>query len=86
MSDLGAGHILIDNQDIAKVTQESLRANISLVPQNPILFHRSIMDNIRYGRPGATNKEVMEAAQKAYCHEFITGLSSGYNTFVGERG
>ncbi len=86
MRDVDAGKVLIDKQNIAKVTQESLRGAISLVPQSPILFHRTIMDNIRYGRLGATNSEVMEAAKKAYCHDFIIGLSSGYNTFVGERG
>lgn len=86
MNDVDAGSISIDGQNIAKVTQESLRQNISLVPQNPILFHRSLIENIRYGRPGATKQEVVEAAKKAHCHEFIKGLSSGYDTYVGERG
>ncbi len=86
MNDVDAGSISIDGQNIAKVTQESLRQNISLVPQNPILFHRSLIENIRYGRPGATKQEVVEAAKKAHCHEFIKGFSSGYDTYVGERG
>ena len=84
--DLERGKILIGNQNIAKVTQESLRANIALVPQEPILFHRSIIDNIRYGRRDATDEEVIEAAKKAHAHEFIEGLQDGYKTFVGERG
>ncbi|HLD20777.1 MAG TPA: ABC transporter ATP-binding protein [Patescibacteria group bacterium] len=84
--DLERGKILIGNQNIAKVTQESLRANIALVPQEPILFHRSVMENIRYGRRDATDVEVIEAAKKAHAHEFIEGLQDGYNTYVGERG
>ena len=59
---------------------------MSLVPQDPILFHRSIIENIRYGKPEATDDEVVEAAKAAHCHEFITGLSDGYTTLVGERG
>jgi ATP-binding cassette, subfamily B, bacterial len=84
--DLTGGKILVDGQDISKVTQESLRASIAMVPQDPLLFHRSLMDNIRYGKRNATDKEVYEAAKKAHCHEFISALSDGYNTFVGERG
>ncbi|MCR4314198.1 MAG: ABC transporter ATP-binding protein/permease [Candidatus Uhrbacteria bacterium] len=84
--DVERGKILIGNQNIAKVTQESLRANIALVPQEPILFHRTVMENIRYGRREATDEEVMEAAKKAHAHEFIEGLQNGYNTYVGERG
>ena len=84
--DVERGKILIGNQNIAKVTQESLRANIALVPQEPILFHRTVMENIRYGRREATDEEVMEAARKAHAHEFIEGLQDGYNTHVGERG
>ncbi len=84
--DVTAGKILIDGQNIAKVTQESLRNAISLVPQDPLLFHRSLMDNIRYGRRDATDEEVYAAAKKAHCHEFISALSDGYKTFVGERG
>ena len=86
MFDLQAGQILIDNQDIAKVTQVSLRDAISFVPQEPILFHRSLAENIRYGRRDASDEEIFEAARKAHCHEFISTLPDGYNTFVGERG
>jgi ATP-binding cassette subfamily B protein len=84
--DLERGKIFIDGQQIARVTQESLREAVSLVPQDPILFHRSIMENIRYGRRGATDEEVIEAAKKARAHEFIKDLPQGYDTFVGERG
>jgi ATP-binding cassette, subfamily B, bacterial len=84
--DLERGKIFVGNQNIAKVTQESLREQIALVPQEPILFHRSVMDNIRYGRRDATDEQVMEAAKRAYAHEFIQELPDGYGTFVGERG
>jgi len=84
--DLTSGQILIDGQDISKVTQDSLREQISLVPQDPILFHRSLLENIRYGKPEATEEEVVAAAKAAHCHEFITSLEKGYETLVGERG
>lgn len=84
--DVTGGKILIDGQKISEVTQNSLRKNISLVPQDPILFHRSLKENIRYGRPGATDKEVLKAAQLAHCHEFIKELPEQYDTLVGERG
>lgn len=80
------GRILIDGQDISKVTLESLRQAISLVPQDPILFHRSLADNIAYGKPGATMDDIVDAAKKAYAHEFIKDLPRGYDTLVGERG
>lgn len=86
MYDLSGGKILVDGQNIAQVTQESLWQNISLVPQDPILFHRSLMENIRYGKPEASDEEVFTAAKLAHCHEFIIGFPEGYNTFVGERG
>lgn len=86
MHNLTAGHIFIDGQDISQVTQESLWRNISLVPQDPILFHRSVRENIRYGRPEATDQEVEVAAKKARCHEFILHLEKGYDSLVGERG
>ena len=86
MYELSSGKITIDNQDIAKVTQESLWKNISMVPQDPILFHRSLMENIRYGKPVAKDREVILAAKLAHCHEFISGFPDGYNTYVGERG
>ncbi|HXK39346.1 MAG TPA: ABC transporter ATP-binding protein [Candidatus Paceibacterota bacterium] len=84
--DVQEGAILIDGEDISKVTQDSLRDAIALVPQEPILFHRSLRDNIRYGKREATDEEVYEAAKKAHCHEFIATLPEGYDTLVGERG
>ncbi len=84
--DVESGVISIDGQNIANVTQNSLRENIAMVPQEPILFHRSLLDNIRYGRPSATDEEVVEAAKRARCHEFIMELPETYQTFVGERG
>lgn len=84
--DLDKGKLLIDGQDIAKVTQDSLRENVALVPQDPVLFHRSLMDNIRYGKLEATDEEVYEAAKKANCHDFIINQANSYQTFVGERG
>ncbi len=84
--DIQAGQILIDGQNIADVTQNSLREHISLVPQEPLLFHRSLLDNIRYAKPDATQEEVIAAAKAAHCHEFIEGLANGYDTLVGERG
>ncbi|MFZ1988092.1 MAG: ABC transporter ATP-binding protein [Minisyncoccia bacterium] len=84
--DVTSGAIEIDGQNIAEVTQDSLRNNIAFVPQEPVLFHRSLMDNIRYGRQEATDEEVMDAARKAHCHDFISTLPFGYETYVGERG
>lgn len=84
--DIDSGSIEIDGQNIAKVTQSSLRSQVSLVPQEPILFHRSLMDNIRYGKPDATDQEVIAAAKAAHCDEFISGFEQGYQTLVGERG
>src|SRR5579871_4133112 len=81
-----AGRILIDGQDIALVTQESLRERIGVVPQDISLFHRSIMDNIRYGRPEATDEEVVAAAAAARCLGFIEAAPQGFATVVGERG
>ncbi|MFH0829381.1 MAG: ABC transporter ATP-binding protein [Candidatus Kerfeldbacteria bacterium] len=84
--DVASGHITIDSQDIADVTQDSLRRQTAFVPQDPILFHRTIMENIRYGRPDATDKEVIAAARDAHCDEFISQFPDGYYTYVGERG
>lgn len=84
--DVTHGAILIDDQDIRDVTQDSLRKNISMIPQNPMLFHRSVMENIRYGRIEATDKEVIEAAKKAHAHEFIKKLPQVYDSLAGERG
>lgn len=83
---INSGEILIDNQDISKVTQESLREQISFVPQDPVLFHRSLLENIRYGRRDATDEEVKEASKLAHCDEFIENLPLKYDTLVGERG
>lgn len=84
--DVESGKILIDGQNIKQVTQDSLRANIAMIPQDVTLFHRSLMDNIRYGRIDASDEEVVIASQKAHCHEFITQLPEGYAALVGERG
>src|SRR5207302_2806120 len=89
--DLESGRILIDGQDVARATQESLRAQISVVTQDTSLLHRSIRDNIRYGRPGASDEEVTAAARLAHAHEFILDLEDwkgrrGYDAQVGERG
>ncbi len=86
MHELSAGQVMIDGQSVAKAKQESLWENISMVPQDPILFHRSLMENIRYGRAEATDKEVVKAAKLAHCHEFIMDFPEQYNTYVGERG
>jgi ATP-binding cassette subfamily B protein len=86
LHDINAGEIIIDKQNIAKVMQESLWQNISLVPQDPILFHRTLLENIRYGELKATDKDVIKAAKIAHCHEFISQLPDGYGTYVGERG
>ena len=80
------GSIAIDGSDIRDVTLDSLRGNIALVPQDTMLFHRTLMENIRYGREGASDEEVMHAAKLAHCDEFVENLSSGFNTYVGERG
>lgn len=84
--ELTAGRIEIDGQDIANVTQESLRGSMSLVPQDPILFHRTIAENISYAKPDSTYKQIAKAAKLARAHDFIAGLPNGYNTLVGERG
>ncbi len=81
-----SGSIAIDGQDIATVTQGSLRKNIGLVPQDPVLFHRSLADNIAYGKPAASKAEIEKAAALAHCDEFIKDLPQGLETFVGERG
>lgn len=84
--DLDKGRIMIDGQDIALVTQDDLRRAIAYVPQEPLLFHRSLAENISYGRPDATDKEIIKAAKMAHAHEFISRLPNGYETLVGERG
>ena len=84
--DIQKGEILIDDQNITEVTQESLRSSMSMIPQDPILFHRSIRENIAYGKPNASDEEIIAAAKMARCHEFISHLKDGYETLVGERG
>jgi ATP-binding cassette subfamily B protein len=84
--DVSGGRILIDGQDIAKATQHSLRSQIAIVQQDPILFHRSLAENIAYGRPGASMAAIEQAARLANAHEFILRLPKGYGTLVGERG
>lgn len=84
--DVTNGRILIDGQNIGEVTQDSLRHNIALIPQDPSLFHRTLMENIRYGRSNATDNEVLEAAKKAHADAFINKLTHGYTSLVGERG
>lgn len=86
MHDVTAGAIRIDGQDIRDVTQASLRGALALIPQDTSLFHRSLIENIRYGRPAASDEEVIRAAQRAHAHEFIAELEHGYRTLVGERG
>ncbi len=85
-ADVGGGAIYVNGQDIRDVTQKSLREKIAYVPQESALFHRSIYENIAYGRPGATREEVEKAAKLAYAEEFIKELPDGYETLVGERG
>ncbi|HTZ78835.1 MAG TPA: ABC transporter ATP-binding protein [Stellaceae bacterium] len=84
--DVGGGRILVDGQDISRITQESLRAAIAIVPQDISLLHRSVMENIRYGKPSASDAEVMAAASAARCLDFIEALPDGFDTIVGERG
>ena len=84
--DVEDGAIVIDGQDVRTVTQASLRRAIALVPQDPALFHRSIAENIAYGRPEASAAEIEDAARRARAHDFIMALPKGYDTLVGERG
>ena len=84
--DVQRGRILIDGQDVSRVTQHSMREAISVVPQDISLFHRSVMENIRYGRPNASDAEVLQAAVAAKCRDFIEDLPDGFATLVGERG
>lgn len=84
--DISEGAILIDDQDISSVTQDSLRENIAMIPQDPSLFQRSLMENIRYGNTSAIDEQVIKAAKKAHAHEFISKLPDGYDSLVGERG
>jgi ATP-binding cassette subfamily B protein len=84
--DISGGRIMIDVQNIADVSQASLRGQIAIVQQEPVLFHRSLAENIAYARPGATRAEIERAARQASAHDFIAALPQGYETLVGERG
>ncbi|MFV0456808.1 MAG: ABC transporter ATP-binding protein [Pseudomonas sp.] len=86
LDDVHGGQVLIDGQDIRQVSQDSLREKIAVVPQETALFNRSILENIRYGRPEASDEDVFEAARHAFCDGFIRALPEGYRTLVGERG
>lgn len=86
MHDVTDGAIRIDGQDIRTVTQESLRRSIAIIPQDTSLFHRNLLENIRYGQPDASDEEVELAARRAHAHEFIAEQEHGYRTMVGERG
>jgi ATP-binding cassette subfamily B protein len=85
-ADLDKGSITIDDQSVTSVKQEDLRSHIAFVPQEPLLFHRSILENIRYGKLDATENDVVEAAKQAHAHGFIEKLPKRYGTLVGERG
>jgi ATP-binding cassette, subfamily B, bacterial len=84
--DIDAGEILIDGQNIASVAQEDLRKSIAYVPQDPLLFHRTLEENISYGKPSAANAEILKAAKMAHADDFIRELPNNYETLVGERG
>ncbi|WP_353288170.1 ABC transporter ATP-binding protein [Wolbachia endosymbiont (group B) of Gerris lacustris] len=84
--DIKSGKVSIDGQDIRNVTQDSLHKSIGMIPQDPSLFHRTLMENIRYGKVDASDDEVIEAAKRAHAHEFISKLFQGYESLVGERG
>ncbi|CAH2604743.1 Transport ATP-binding protein CydCD [Rhodovastum atsumiense] len=84
--DVQGGRVMIDGQDISQVTQASLRDMIAVVPQDISLFHRTVMENLRYARPDATEEEVLKATEIARCRDFIEALPDGFNTMVGNRG
>ncbi len=84
--DIDEGKILIDGQNIASAKQHDVRKSIAYVPQEPVMFHRSLIDNIRYGKLDASDDEVMRVAKLAHAHEFVKNLTRGYETLVGERG
>ncbi len=84
--DVTGGSVQVDGQDVRTLTLESLRSSIGIVQQDVYLFSGTIRDNIAYGKPGATDEEIIEAARRANIHEFVMGLENGYDTFVGERG
>ena len=85
-ADIQDGKILIDGQDISRITQSDLRSRIAYVPQDPILFHRTLRENISYSDPDASEEKIIDAAKRSRAHEFIKSFSRGYDTYVGERG
>lgn len=85
-ADVQKGKILIDGQDISHITQSDLRSQIAYVPQDPILFHRTLRENISYSNPTASEEEIIDAAKRSHAHEFIKSFLNGYDTYVGERG
>lgn len=85
-ADIESGEVLIDGQNISSITQDDLRTKIAYVPQEPILFHRTLKENISYSKTDATEEEIREAAKKSHADEFINKFPKGYNTYVGERG
>ena len=86
LDDAQGGRVLVDGQDVSRCTQQSLRRQVAYVPQEALLFHRSIRENIAYGRPDATDEQIREAARLANALEFIDRLPHGFDTMVGERG
>jgi ATP-binding cassette subfamily B protein len=84
--DIQDGKILIDQQDISLINRQSLRENVAFIPQQPSLFHRTVYENILYGKIDASYEDVINASKKAHAHEFIVNLPQGYDTIVGERG
>ena len=86
LDDVQGGRVLVDGQDVSRCTQQSLRRQVAYVPQEALLFHRSIRENIAYGRPDATDEQIREAARLANALEFIDRLPHGFDTMVGERG
>jgi len=86
LHDVDSGAVLIDGTDVRDIAQESLRASVGMVPQDPHLFHETVADNLRYARPGATEAEMESACRSAHIHDLIASLPQGYNTLVGERG
>lgn len=86
LMDVDEGGILIDGQDVREVTQDSLHQNISFIPQEPMLFHRTILENIKYGNLQASDEDVREAARQSYADAFIQSFTNGYETIIGERG
>ncbi|MGC1300980.1 MAG: ABC transporter ATP-binding protein [Caulobacteraceae bacterium] len=86
MHEVQAGRILVDGEPVSNLRQDALRAKMAVVPQDVNLFHRSVLENIRFGRPDASDEEVFEAARAAFCEDFINNLEEGWDTIVGDRG